>query len=489
VTATATGAAPISVQFNLDGALLGSPANSSPYSTSWDTTGFANGVHSLSCTTTNTYGETTTGSAVSVTVNNDSTPPVRSNGFPSTNLPSGTTSTTLSLVTNENASCKYSTTANTLYASMVDTFTTTGTITHSTTVTGLTDNTTYTYYVRCQDVVGNSNIDDLAITFSVLTFSSDSVIPSTPLNVISTPAMASIGLVWDASTDNIGVTGYKIFRNSVQIATVTNTHYTDTSLSPNTAYTYEIAAYDAAANTSLHSGIVNTSTLPDTEAPSVPQSLIATPTSNTTVALTWAASTDNVAVSGYKIFRNNVQIGTSTGLLFNDANLIASTAYLYEVSAYDTSAVDSSRSTSATTTTPALATTATTTTTQWTEEKKKKAEKPKRTLKQSTSAVARWNTLTQSGKRFAKNSQVKLYFQKPNSSLYFSPLLVNTNSKGEFSISYKVTKPAGKYSWYAVEVRSGRKSPKRTYTVYESKTEAKPVVKKNSSSSKNTHSS
>ena len=68
----------------------------------------------------------------------DSTPPVRSGGQPSGTLPSGTTSTTLQLTTDEPATCRYSLTAGTAYAAMTNTFATTGGTSHATPVSGLT---------------------------------------------------------------------------------------------------------------------------------------------------------------------------------------------------------------------------------------------------------------------------------------------------------------------------------------------------------------
>ncbi len=97
----------------------------------------------------------------------DTTPPVRSGGSPSGTLPSGTPSATLSLTTNEAATCKYSTTANVAYSSMTNTFTTTGGTTHSRSITGLANGNTYSYYVRCVDSGGNVNTNDFTISFSV----------------------------------------------------------------------------------------------------------------------------------------------------------------------------------------------------------------------------------------------------------------------------------------------------------------------------------
>lgn len=100
----------------------------------------------------------------------DTTPPVRSNGSPSGALSAGTTQTTISLNTDEAATCKYATSAGVSYASMPNTFTTTGSTSHSTTVTGLTNGGSYTYYARCQDKASptpNTNTDDFLISFTV----------------------------------------------------------------------------------------------------------------------------------------------------------------------------------------------------------------------------------------------------------------------------------------------------------------------------------
>ncbi len=97
----------------------------------------------------------------------DSTAPVLSAGAPTGALAAGTTQANLQVTSNENATCRYSTTAGTAYAAMTNTFITTGATAHSSTVTGLTNGTSYTYYVRCIDGSSNANIADYAISFSV----------------------------------------------------------------------------------------------------------------------------------------------------------------------------------------------------------------------------------------------------------------------------------------------------------------------------------
>jgi len=97
----------------------------------------------------------------------DTTPPVLSGGQPIGTLQGGTTQATLRVTTNEAATCRWSASAGIAYASMATPFTTTGTTSHTTAVTGLTDSTSHTYYVRCQDGAGNANASDYLVTFSV----------------------------------------------------------------------------------------------------------------------------------------------------------------------------------------------------------------------------------------------------------------------------------------------------------------------------------
>ncbi len=96
----------------------------------------------------------------------DTIPPVISNGQPTGTLPAGTTEVILSVDTNEQATCKYSTTSGTSYASMTNTFATTGGTTHLQQITGLTDGA-YNYYVKCQDTFGNANTNDAVISFTI----------------------------------------------------------------------------------------------------------------------------------------------------------------------------------------------------------------------------------------------------------------------------------------------------------------------------------
>ncbi len=93
------------------------------------------------------------------------------------------------------------------------------------------------------------------------TASTDTTPPSVPVGlVISAPVSTQINLSWATSTDNVGVTGYKIYRNGSYLTSVTATSYNDQNLSAGTTYNYTFAAYDAAGNVSAQSLSVTATT-------------------------------------------------------------------------------------------------------------------------------------------------------------------------------------------------------------------------------------
>jgi uncharacterized lipoprotein YddW (UPF0748 family) len=218
--------------------------------------------------------------------------------------------------------------------------------------TNCSPNTTYSYEVSAYDAAGNESVKSAP---AVATTPADTTPPSVPANLTATAVSSTrIDLSWDVSTDNIGVAGYNVYRDGVQIGTSGTTNFSDVTCSPSTTYTYEVSAYDAAGNESAKSAPASATTFapPDTEAPSQPTNLTATAVSGTQVNLTWTASTDNVAVTGYKVFRDGVQIGTSVATSYSDTTCSPSTTYSYEVSAYDAAANESVRSAPAVVTTP-----------------------------------------------------------------------------------------------------------------------------------------
>lgn len=303
----------------------------------------------------------------------------------------------------------------------------------------------------------------------------DTIAPSVPTNLSATAASSSqINLNWEASTDNVGVIGYDIYRNGIIVGSSTQASYSDTGLLASTSYSYVIKAKDAAGNFSSSSNTVTAVTLNggvataldrtgwtalsnpssgdvaanlldgnmssrwstgtamapgqfivvdmqsakniskivmdstgsdqdyargydvyvsndgtnwgteissgtgsgpiitvnfptqtsryikvvqtgsvsnwwsilefnvfgsagpvDTVAPTIPVNVMATVTSNSQINLSWTASTDNIGVSGYDIYRNGVIVGSSTATTYNDIGLTPATTYNYFIKAKD----------------------------------------------------------------------------------------------------------------------------------------------------------
>ena len=167
---------------------------------------------------------------------------------------------------------------------------------------------------------------------------SDTEAPTAPTNLVaSNITTSSLTLSWTASTDNVGVDSYLVYQNGLQIQTISGTSVSITGLSASTTYSFYVKAKDAAGNVSAASSTVNVTTLtpPDTQAPTAPGSLTASGVSQTGLTLTWSASTDNVGVTQYLIYKNGSQVGTSTTTSYAVSGLTAATTYSFYVKAKD----------------------------------------------------------------------------------------------------------------------------------------------------------
>ncbi len=175
--------------------------------------------------------------------------------------------------------------------------------------------------------------------FTITAGSSDTTAPSAPTSLAASgTTQTTTNLSWTASTDNVAVTGYDVYQGAVLKATVATTSYAVTGLTASTAYTFSVRAKDAAGNVSAASNTVNVTTLApvaDTTAPSAPTSLAASGTTATTTNLSWTASTDNVAVTGYDVYQGGVFKANVATTSYTVTGLTASTAYTFYVIAKD----------------------------------------------------------------------------------------------------------------------------------------------------------
>jgi len=173
----------------------------------------------------------------------------------------------------------------------------------------------------------------------------DTIPPSEPSILTSGSGSSSnASLSWTTSTDNVGVAGYYVLRNGVNVYTTGETVFTDSGLTGNTTYTYQIEAFDLAGN--ISPAATATITTINTTAPNPPTNVAGVPSSCQQVNLSWTASSGSVRVSSYLLFRggdpaNMVQVqqlgGSSTS--FKNAGLTPGTTYYYGIEAMSTGLV------------------------------------------------------------------------------------------------------------------------------------------------------
>ncbi len=187
-------------------------------------------------------------------------------------------------------------------------------------------------------------VEDYIISFDGSGGGGDTEAPSTPGNLTaSNTTTNSTDLSWNASTDNVGVTGYRVYVNGNLDGTTTGLNYTVNGLSPNTTYNVTVTAIDAAGNESSPAATsVTTENSSDNQAPSTPGNLTASNTTTNSTDLSWNASTDNVGVTGYRVYVNGNLDGTTTGLNYTVNGLSPNTTYNITVTAIDAAGNESS---------------------------------------------------------------------------------------------------------------------------------------------------
>lgn len=167
-----------------------------------------------------------------------------------------------------------------------------------------------------------------------------------------------IDLTWSPPEDDDDFVGtiahYNVYRDGERVASTDETSYSDTEVEPDTRYTYRVTAVSNRQVESAPSKEARATTPPlDTEPPTVPENLEATPTDPRGVELTWSASRDERSpVDHYRVFRDGSSVGSTAETVFTDGGLEPSTTYSYRVSAVDTAGNESEPSDPAQATTP-----------------------------------------------------------------------------------------------------------------------------------------
>lgn len=130
----------------------------------------------------------------------------------------------------------------------------------NTTINDLSPGVTYQLNVSAIDNADNES--DLSLPLSETTTGTpDTTPPDIPGGLTSTNATSnSVSLSWDASNDNVGVTGYEVFVDGLVSKTVTTTNATITGLNPDITYQFKVRAKDAAGNLSGFSQTINVTT-------------------------------------------------------------------------------------------------------------------------------------------------------------------------------------------------------------------------------------
>jgi beta-lactamase superfamily II metal-dependent hydrolase/chitodextrinase len=198
---------------------------------------------------------------------------------------------------------------------------------------GLEPDCEYTYTIKAFDIFGNES--ELSELVKDKTYS-DPEPPNQPkgLKTVS-KSDKSITISWEAASDNVGVTGYVVYRDKKMVTTTGELTFTDKGLSPSTIYSYQIKAFDAMKNYSEYSVPLFEKTAGDIDVPTTPGKPIVSEVTVKTVKITWEKSSDNFAVKGYEIYRDDKIIGTTPENVFTDKELKPDTTYKYYVRAFD----------------------------------------------------------------------------------------------------------------------------------------------------------
>ena len=141
----------------------------------------------------------------------------------------------------------------------------------------------------------------------------DTQAPTAPTGLAAGTVTATrVDLSWSASTDDVGVSGYRVYRGATQIADVAGTTVSDSTVAAGTTYSYTVKAYDAAGNLSAASTALTVTTPaspPDTTPPTVSISAPANGATVTGTVSVTATAADDVGIVGVQFLLDGADLG------------------------------------------------------------------------------------------------------------------------------------------------------------------------------------
>ena len=160
-------------------------------------------------------------------------------------------------------------------------------------------------YARAVDAAGNVSFRTGFRNFEITGTVQDDERPQVTSGLrVDSIGPDSVTMSWSPGTDNVGVTGYRIYNadTNQELTQVTDTTVTFDSLAAGT-YRYYARAEDAAGNLSYRTGVRTVTVVgsSDTQRPSIPGAIVVDSVDGESVTLSWGAATDNVGVAGYRI--------------------------------------------------------------------------------------------------------------------------------------------------------------------------------------------
>lgn len=210
--------------------------------------------------------------------------------------------------------------------------------------TAATTNGSHTITAVATDQYGNSAQASRVVTVGNDTTppppATDTTAPSVPNGILtSVPSSSQINMSWQPSTDNVGVAGYRVFRNGTQVGISTANSFAHVGLMPSTTYSLAVSAFDAAGNVSAQSSTVSATTLAVTTPPSfniTSHSVVGKSASSATI--TWSTDTPATGVVRYGRNQNALDMSAADGLTGMShtvqlQNLSRNTRYYYQIQA------------------------------------------------------------------------------------------------------------------------------------------------------------